>query len=71
MSDLQCAVTVVVVPHADGVATHLWDRLQELADLHRGETVTFAVTPELMRAALGTDEPVTMRGDNDGWVRAT
>ncbi len=71
MGDLQCAVTVHVVPDAAGVGERLWEHLQGVADLHRGETVTVGVVPALMVAALGSEEPLTLRGDADGWVRAT
>jgi hypothetical protein len=43
VSDLHRAATVNVVPDETGVAERLWEHLQEVADLDRGEPVPVPV----------------------------
>jgi hypothetical protein len=80
VGDLQCAVTVHVVtgeeqaPTTRYAATYdvderLWDRLDEIADLHRGETVLVVAREQLMHAVWGSADPVELAADSDGWVR--
>jgi hypothetical protein len=80
VSDLQCAVTVHVVPAGSpapasryaatyDVHDRLWERLDEIADLHRGETVLVVADEGLIEAAWGSTGRVELAGDADGWVR--
>lgn len=81
MSDLQCPARFVLV-HADGETagadTELapdaapLSQLEDLADLHRGETLVIRVPVGLVetlprRLRPTPDEPVRVEVDADGW----
>ncbi len=82
MSDLQCPARLVLVPALSEPAPEVDARLtpeseplsqlEDLADLHRGETLVVAVPPEAVESlpqALrpGAGKPVHVELDADGW----
>jgi hypothetical protein len=51
-------------------AASLRDAVEQLSDLHRGETLVVVAPPELIQGALASSRPspVVVAIDSDGWV---
>lgn len=83
MSDLQCPVTLLVttavpqghrgeVVHLDAASPDARERLDDVADLRRGETVVVVTddVPALVLLLTGrttSGDEVLVEGDADGW----
>lgn len=76
MSDLQCPARFVLRAEGDGRGSDAvlladgdpWQQLEDLADLHRGETVVVVVPADRIDELPGMlRPPATVDVDADGW----
>jgi hypothetical protein len=89
VADLQCPAIVILAPAGAEVPARaaevftmdaaaggaaLRERVAELSDLHRGETICVVAPARAIAEALGLDDPVdspvTVAVDSSGWTLA-